>query len=99
MLTSAIDNARISDNLVKNYSVDKLEIHKQTPEIYQMAVNALNVFKERICSMSFDVWDAAANLRFCVAWINSLVQKKESFPIKPEYEISILSALPPMLGL
>ena len=33
-LTSAIDNAGISDNLVNNYSVDKLEIHKQTPEVY-----------------------------------------------------------------
>jgi hypothetical protein len=64
-----------------------------------MAVNTLNVFKARICSMSVNAWDAGDNLRFCIAWINGLVQKKESFPRKPEYEISTLSVLPPMLGL
>lgn len=101
MLESAVSNAGISDLLVDSYSVDSLGIYKPTPKVYQMAVDGLNVSKERICFMSSNAWDAsaAANFGFRVVWVNRFGQKEERLPGKPEHEITTLADLPGLLGL
>lgn len=101
MLESAVQNAGLSDLLVDNYSVDSLKIYKPTPKVYQMAVDGLNVTKERICFMSSNAWDAsaAANFGFRVVWVNRFGQKEERLPGKPEHEIKNLADLPELLGL
>ena len=101
MLESAVSNAGIADLLVDNYSVDSLKIYKPTPKVYQMAVDGLNVPKERICFMSSNAWDAsaAANFGFRVVWVNRFGQKAERLPGKLEREIKTLADLPALLGL
>jgi 2-haloacid dehalogenase len=53
-------------------SVDALKIYKPAPEVYQLAVDALQVPKESIGFVSSNGWDAlgAKSFGFRVYWIN-----------------------------
>ena len=70
MLWSAVRNAGIHDYLEEVISVEKLEMYKPHPAVYQLAVNELAISAERICFMSSNAWDVAgaANFGFQVIW-------------------------------
>jgi len=53
-------------------SVDELKIYKPAPQVYELAVNGLQVPKERIGFVSSNCWDAlgAKSYGFRVYWIN-----------------------------
>lgn len=101
MLSSAVNNAGISDLLEAVISVDDIKIYKPHSSVYQMAVDSLGVPAERICFMSSNAWDAsgAANFGFRVNWVNRFGQKSERLPGHPENELKTLSELPPLFGL
>ena len=101
MLSSAIDNAGITDLLDDVFSVDSIGVYKPHPSVYQMAVDGLGVDAGRICFMSSNAWDAAAgaNFGYRVVWVNRFGQPQERIPGEPEHEVKTLDALPPLLGL
>ncbi len=101
MLSSAVNNAGISDLLDAVISVDDIGIYKPYISVYQLAVDTLGVPAERICFMSSNAWDAsgAANFGFRVNWVNRFGQKSERLPGIPENEFKTLSDLPPLFGL
>jgi len=100
MLAAAVGNAGIAALLDGVLSVEKTKIYKPHPSVYQMAVDDLDVAKERICFMSSNAWDAcaAANFGFRVVWVNRFGQAQERIPGRQEAEIQDLSQLPPLLG-
>ena len=53
-------------------SVDTLKVYKPAPEVYQLAVDALKMPKEKIAFVSSNCWDAlgAKSFGFQVYWIN-----------------------------
>ena len=101
MIGAAVDNAKIAGGLDAVFSVDAVKIFKTHPKTYQLAVDGLNVPKERICFMSSNAWDVAgaANFGFRVVWVNRYGQPPENLPGRPEHVISDLSGLPSLLGL
>lgn len=96
MLTAAARNADIIASLDAIYSVDKLEIFKPHPSVYQLAVDGLRVEPHEICFMSSNAWDVAgaANFGFRVVWVNRFGQEPERLDRGAERMISDLSALP-----
>jgi 2-haloacid dehalogenase len=101
MLSSAVENADITDLLDDVFSVDSIAIYKPHPSVYQLAVDGLGVETGKICFMSSNGWDAAAgaNFGYRVVWVNRFGQPQERIPGDHEQEIKTLKDLPPLLGL
>jgi len=100
MLWSAVRNAGINEYLEEVISVEKLEIFKPHPAVYQLAVSELAISPERICFMSSNAWDVAgaANFGFQVVWINRFGQKAERLPGEPVAELTDLKGLAALIG-
>ena len=101
MLSSAVENADITDLLDDVFSVDSIAIYKPHPSVYQLAVDGLGIETGKICFMSSNAWDAAAgaNFGYRVVWVNRFGQPQERIPGDHEQEIKTLKDLPPLLGL
>lgn len=95
MLQSAVDNAGIGSELDAVLSVDALEIFKPAPQVYQLAVERLDVAAGEICFQSSNAWDAhaASHFGFRVAWVNRFGQARERLPGAPDVELSNLTEL------
>ncbi len=101
MLNAAVARAGIADLVDAVLSVDRVQIYKPHPSVYQMAVDWLGRPAEAVCFLSSNGWDAyaAAAFGFRVVWVNRYGQAPERLPGAPVATVSTLAELPPLLGL
>ncbi len=96
MLDAAVASAGL-DNLVDDViSVDLLGVYKPAMEVYQLAIDRLDVGRGEVSFQSSNAWDAAgaATFGFQVAWCNRFGQARERLPDGPHAEMKTLSELP-----
>lgn len=95
MLASAVKAAGIEESLNAVISIEDAGIYKPSPDVYQLAVDALGVAKENICFISSNGWDAmgATAFGFQVVWVNRAGQKPERLGFPPKAELNDLTAL------
>ena len=100
MLAAAVENAGIGAHLDAVLSVDGLRIFKTAPQVYQLAVDALDVAPGEISFQSSNAWDAHAGSAFGykVCWINRFGQAREVLPGNPDVELDSLAPLPDVVG-
>jgi 2-haloacid dehalogenase len=72
MLQAVVRNAGLQPLFQAVISVDPLHIYKPHPSVYQLAVDRLEVSKERIAFISSNFWDVtgATSFGFRAVWIN-----------------------------
>lgn len=101
MLSSAVTAAALCHELDLVLSVDEVDVYKPHPDVYQMAVDHLDVAPGAIAFLSSNAWDVAgaAYFGFKVVWVNRFGQPPERLPGKPVAEVTDLTGLPPLLGL
>ena len=85
MLEAAVESAGIGGALDEVLSVDELGMYKPSPEVYQLATDALGVGRGQVSFQSSNAWDAAAaaTFGFRVAWCNRFGQARERLPDAP----------------
>lgn len=95
MLEALVRNAGLLWNFDHVLSVDPLKTYKPDPRVYQLAVNALGVAKERILFISSNGWDVAGakSFGFTVGWLNRRGKVAEELGIRPDYEVANLLEL------
>ena len=96
MLEAAVESAGIGGGLDAIISVDELGMYKPSPEVYQLAMDELEVGRGQVSFQSSNAWDAAAaaTFGFRVAWCNRFGQARERLPDAPDVEITTLDELP-----
>ena len=96
MLEAAVESAGIDDLLDAVVSVDELGKYKPSAEVYQLAMDELEVGRGQVSFQSSNAWDAAAaaTFGFRVAWCNRFGQARERLPDAPDVEIRTLDELP-----
>ena len=96
MLEAAVESAGIGDLLDAVISVDELGMYKPSAEVYQLAMDELEVGRGQVSFQSSNAWDAAAGATFGfrVAWCNRFGQARERLPDAPDVEIGTLDELP-----
>ena len=96
MLEAAVGSAGIGDVLDAVVSADALGIYKPSAEVYQLAMDELEVGRGQVSFQSSNGWDAAAaaTFGFRVAWCNRFGQARERLPDAPDVEIRTLDELP-----
>ena len=96
MLEAAVESAGIDDLLDAVVSVDELGKYKPSAEVYQLAMDELEVGRGQVSFQSSNAWDAAAaaTFGFRVAWCNRFGQARERLPDAPDVEIGTLDELP-----
>ena len=96
MLEAAVESAGIGNMLDAVISVDELGRYKPSPEVYQLAMDTLEVGRGQVSFQSSNAWDAAAaaTFGFRVAWCNRFGQACERLPDAPDVEIRTLDELP-----
>jgi 2-haloacid dehalogenase len=72
MLDPLIAHAGLTHHFDAVLSVDRLRIYKPHPSVYQLAVDALGVSRERIAFVSSNFWDiaGATAFGFRTYWVN-----------------------------
>jgi 2-haloacid dehalogenase len=82
-------------------SADAVGAFKTHPDVYQYALDSLDLEAGAIAFQSSNAWDAhgAADFGMRVVWCNRYGQRRERLPGAPEFEIRTLAELPPLLGL
>ena len=96
MLEAAVESAGIGDRLDTVVSVDALGMYKPSAEVYQLAMDELQVGRGQVSFQSSNAWDAAAaaTFGFRVAWCNRFGQARERLPDAPDVEVRTLDELP-----
>ena len=96
MLEAAVESAGIGDLIDAVVSVDELGKYKPSAEVYQLAMDELEVGRGQVSFQSSNAWDAAAaaTFGFRVAWCNRFGQARERLPDAPDVEIGTLDELP-----
>ncbi|MEE8515767.1 MAG: haloacid dehalogenase type II [Alphaproteobacteria bacterium] len=99
MLAGAVAAAGIGQSLDEVISIEDAGVYKPAPEVYQLAVDALAVAKDRICFVSSNGWDAmgAVAFGFQVVWVNRAGQKPERLGLPPQAELKDLTGLAELL--
>ena len=97
LLAPLVRNSDLQFNAV--LSVDPLRVYKPAPQVYELAVKALEVPKERIGFVSSNCWDAlgAKSFGFTVYWINRLGAPLDRLGFKPDGVLKSLGDLPEIL--
>ena len=96
MLEAAVESAGLGGVLDAVISVDELGLYKPSAEVYQLAMDTLEVGRGQVSFQSSNAWDAAAaaTFGFRVAWCNRFGQARERLPDAPDVEIGTLDELP-----
>ncbi len=100
MLTAAVNNSGLAEQLDEVMSVEDVGIFKPSARVYQMAVDRMGVLPRQICFISANAWDAsgAADFGFQVAHLNRFGQPAEKLPGVPKAVMTSLSDLPAVLN-
>ncbi len=93
MLNALVRNSGLAASLDAVLSVDILKVYKPDPRVYQLAVDALAVDRERIGFVSSNCWDAcgARNFGFQVFWINRAGNPVDYLGVAPDRILTKLS--------
>ena len=96
MLKAAVESAGLGGALDAVISVDALGVYKPSAEVYELAMDELDVGRGQVSFQSSNAWDAAAaaTFGFRVAWCNRFGQARERLPDAPDVEIRTLDELP-----
>ena len=80
-------------------SVDEVKVFKPAPEVYQLAVDRLEVSRDSIGFVSSNCWDAlgAKSFGFRVFWINRTGAPVDGLGFQPDAMLSSLGDLPEVL--
>ena len=99
MLDAAVRSAGLGNLVDDVISVDALGVYKPSAEVYQLAVDTLEVGRGQVSFQSSNAWDAAAaaTYGFRVVWCNRFGQARERLPDAPEVEVRTLDELPPIV--
>ena len=81
-------------------SVDAVRAFKTHPDVYQYALDSLDLPASAISFQSSNAWDAhgASDFGMRVVWCNRYGQRRERLPGSPDFEIRTLAELPALLG-
>jgi len=82
-------------------SVDAVRAFKTHPDVYQYALDSLDLEAGAISFQSSNAWDAhgAADFGMRVVWCNRYGQRRERLPGRPDFEVRTLAELPALLGI
>jgi 2-haloacid dehalogenase len=82
-------------------SADAVRAFKTHPDVYQYALDALQLEARAIAFQSSNAWDAhgASDFGMRVVWCNRYRQRRERLPGNPDFEIRTLAELPALLGV
>jgi 2-haloacid dehalogenase len=85
MLGAVVANAGLAHHFDAVLSVDRLRIYKPHPSVYQLAVDALGVSRERIAFVSSNFWDIAGATAygFRTYWVNRSQAVAEELGFQP----------------
>ena len=99
MLNSAVRNSELQNFFDAVISVDSLGVYKPDPQVYQLAVDQLDLQPREIAFQSSNAWDAAGAgaFGFKVAWINRFGQQTERLGTLADAELKDLGGLPALL--
>ena len=80
-------------------SADAVGAFKTHPDVYQYAVDSLDLPASAIAFQSSNAWDAhgASDFGMRVVWCNRYGQRRERLPGAPDFEISSLAELPALI--
>lgn len=100
MLNTVVENNGLRESLQAVLSVDELKIFKPSPQVYQLAVDRLEVAPAAVGFVSSNCWDAigAKAFGFQVFWINRFNRPLDELGIVPDHEIRTLDQIEPLLG-
>jgi len=100
MLNAVVRSSGLDATLDAVLSVDALKIYKPDPRVYQLAVDALAVDRERIGFVSSNCWDAcgAKSFGFRVFWINRAGNPVDALGAVPDQILTKLSDMLPLLS-
>ena len=93
MLDEAVQNAGLASYLDKVLSVEKLQIFKPAPVIYQFGCDAFNAKPDEILFFSSNGWDigGAAAFGYQTIWVNRFGQPQEYLPQAPQHQVTDLA--------
>ncbi len=80
-------------------SADAVGAFKTHPDVYQYALDSLDLPASAIAFQSSTAWDAhgASDFGMRVVWCNRYGQRRERLPGSPDFEIKTLAELPALL--
>jgi 2-haloacid dehalogenase len=99
MLQPLIRNAGLEAHVDGVLSVDAADIFKPSPRVYQLAVDRLQLPAARIGFVSSNCWDAmgAKAFGFKTFWINRRGAQVDRHASPPDFTLSTLAELPPLV--
>jgi len=99
MLDAVVRNSGLANELDAVLSVDPLRCYKPDPRVYQLAVDALGIARERIGFVSSNCWDAcgARSFGFHVFWINRGDAPMDGLGVDTVTTLTTLADLPARL--
>jgi 2-haloacid dehalogenase len=100
MLQAVIANSGLKTTFDAALSVDPAGIFKPAPRVYQLAVDHLDMPKDKIGFVSSNGWDAAGAkaFGFQVFWVNRAALPVEELDAMPDAVLKSLDDLPAMLN-
>jgi 2-haloacid dehalogenase len=86
------------DAVLSTHAVRAFKTH---PDVYQYALDSLDLEASAIAFQSSNAWDAhgASDFGMRVVWCNRYGQRRERLPGRPDFEIRTLAELPALLGV
>ena len=101
MVNDAIENAGIIDLMDKTLSVDMVKVCKPHTDLCRIVPDLYDVDFARVCFMSSNAWDAAAEVSFSfeIFGINRFSQLHDKISWIHENMLPTSEDLPALLGL
>ncbi len=99
MLTPLVAGSALAPHIDDILSVDAAGVYKPAPEVYQLAVDHLQLPREDIAFVSSNGWDAsgAKVFGFTTFWINRQGLPVERHAPEPDYVVGSLAHIAPLL--
>lgn len=101
MLNAAVENAGIADYLDASLSVESVGVFKPHPSVYELAIAHFDIAASNVSFQSSNGWDAysAKDFGFQTIWCNRFGQADERLSEAPDFQITNLKEMLPILGL
>lgn len=95
MLEAVVEHAGLKPAFAALLSVDKVKTYKPSPNVYELAVELLNLKKSQIGFVSSNYWDAAgaAAFGFPAFWLNRSRAAPDELGTTPEAAITSICEL------
>ncbi|HUN93847.1 MAG TPA: haloacid dehalogenase type II [Burkholderiaceae bacterium] len=95
MLQAVVRHAAIGPHIDKILSVDSVRVYKPDPRVYQLAVDALEIPRDRIGFVSSNFWDVsgAKAFGFRVFWVNRSGRPADALGVAPDRTLDNLERI------